>query len=265
MKLLIVNVTIIIFLLLTGCSSEKKLPEDNKVKVGFVYVGPVGDGGWTYAHNQGRLDVDAMEIVSETVYIENVVTFEETEVALKNLVDQGCNVIFSTSFDHLSATLKLSPNHPDVAFEQCSGFKTGPNMGNYFGKMYQGWYLAGVLAGLKTENDTIGFLAAYPISECVRLSNSYYLGAKSVNPDIKMKLNWLYSWFSPKTELIEATKLVNAGCDVIAQECDSGAPQRVAEEHRIWSVGYNTDMRPYAPVSNLTSVVWDWGIYYKQV
>lgn len=264
MKRLILGLLVISLILVAGCGGEKA-KDDSKLKVGFVYIGPVGDAGWTYAHNEGRLAVDKMDIVEKTIFAENVKENAESERTIRQMADQGCDLIFTTSFGFMDYTLNVAQAYPDKTFMHCSGYKTADNMSAYFGKMYQARYLAGIAAGKMTEKNLIGYVAPFPIPECTRLANAFYLGVKSVNPDAKMKIVFVNSWYDPAKEKEYTLSLIDAGCDLIAQHADSAAPQQAAEERGVWAIGYNTDMRDFAPTKNLTSTVWHWDVFYTDV
>lgn len=233
------------------------------VKVGFIYIGPAGDGGYSYAHDQGRIQLEE-ELGVETVIKESVPEGPEVEKVAMDMIDQGCNVIFATSFGYMEYIANLAKEYPDVTFFHCSGFMTDQNLTAYFGRIYEARYLSGIVAGMKTEADTIGYVAAMPIPEVIRGINAFTLGAKSVNPDVKVKVIWTNTWYDPAKEKDAAIALLDQGADVIAQHQDTAGPQQAAEERGKWSIGYNSDMSSYAPKANLTSAVWNWGPYYVE-
>ncbi|WP_070000142.1 BMP family ABC transporter substrate-binding protein [Cellulosilyticum sp. I15G10I2] len=233
------------------------------VKVGFIYVGPTGDGGWSYAHDQGRLYLEE-QLGVETIIKESVPESQEVEAVAASMIDQGCNVIFATSFGYMDYLEKMSKEYPDVKFFHCSGYKTTENMTAYFGRVYQARYLSGIVAGMKTETNKIGYVAAFPIPEVIRGINAFTLGAQSVNPDVKVQVTWTNTWYDPAKEKDAAIALLDSGADVIAQHQDTAGPQQAAEERGVWAVGYNSDMSMFAPKANLTSAVWNWGPYYVE-
>jgi basic membrane protein A and related proteins len=262
-------------LVLTGCTPKSTEPtqgaatgkeKETKIKVGFIYVGPVGDGGWTYAHNEGRLFLEK-ELGVETIYIESVKEDKaEVEKVIEDMIDQGANVIFGTSFGFQEGMLSKAAKYKNVKFVHCSGYETAENMGQYFGKIHEMVYLSGIAAGLKTKTNTLGFVGAFPIPEVIRNINAFTLGAQSVNPDVKVKVNWTNTWYDPVKEKDAALALIDAGADVIAQHQDTAGPQQAAESKGVFSLGYNTDMSKTAPKANMTSAIWNWGPYYvKQV
>ncbi|OQY38106.1 MAG: BMP family ABC transporter substrate-binding protein [Candidatus Cloacimonetes bacterium 4572_65] len=263
-KILLLLMIVTMLISVIGCAKKEAVDTD-KLKVGFVYVGPVGDAGWTYAHNQGRIEVEKMDIVEKTIFAESVQENAESERTIRQMAEKDCDLIFTTSFGFMDYTINSAKDYPEKTFMHCSGYKTSENVSAYFGKMYQARYLAGIVAGKMTENNLIGYVAPFPIPECVRLANAFYLGVKSVNPDAKMKMVFVNSWYDPSKEKEYASSLIDAGCDLIAQHADSAAPQQAAEERGVWCIGYNTDMRDFAPTRNLTSTVWNWSVFYKDV
>ena len=197
-----------------GAANALKPIAKEDIKAGFLYVGPIGDEGYSYAHDQGRLALEK-KLGVKTMYVENVPENADCEKAIRDLIDQGCNVIFSTSFGHMDWTLNVAKEFPNVYFHHCSGYKTADNMSNYFGRMYEARYLSGIAAGLKTKTNKIGYVAAMPIAEVVRGANAFALGVKSVNPDAKVEVKWTNSWYDPALEKQTAIDLLNSGCDVL--------------------------------------------------
>ncbi|MDI7248381.1 MAG: BMP family ABC transporter substrate-binding protein [Bacillota bacterium] len=234
----------------------------SKFKVGFIYVGPIGDAGWTYAHNEGRKYLEAQLPNVETVYVESVPEGGDCERVLTQLAEAGCKVIFATSFGYMDFVQNVAARYPNVVFMHCSGFKTAKNVGTYFGRMYQPRYLSGLVAGKMTRKNLIGYVAAHPIPEVVRGINAFTLGVRAANPNAKVKVVWTNTWYDPAAEKEAAKSLLEAGCDVIAQHQDTPAPMQAAEEKGCYGVGYNTDMRQFAPKAVLTAPIWTWGPYY---
>ena len=230
------------------------------LKIGFIYIGIPGDEGYTYAQNQGRLAVEEKFGV-ETLIVENVPETSDCAAKIRDLIDQGCNVIFSTSYGFLPYTQEVAEEFPDVYFFHCSGFETSENMASYFGRIYQMRYLSGIVAGLRTETDKIGYVAAMPIAECVRGLDAFSLGVASVNPEATVEVKWTNTWYDPTTEKAAAIELLNSGCDVIAQHQDTTSPQIAAEEAGKWTIGYNSPTPYAAPNGYLTAPIWDWGVY----
>ncbi len=233
------------------------------LKVAFVYVSPVGDYGWTYAHDQGRKALEqALENV-QTAYTESVAA-PDAERVIRDYAQKGYKVIFTTSFEYMDPTIEVARDFPDTIFEHCSGFKQAPNAGNYFGRMYQARYLSGLVAGKMTKSNVLGYVAAHPIPEVIRGINAFTLGVREVNPPAVVKVVWTGSWYDPAKEKEAALSLIEAGADVLAQHQDSPATQEAAQERKIYSVGYNTDMSSFAPDAHLTAPVWNWVPYYVE-
>jgi basic membrane protein A len=234
-----------------------------ETRVGFVYVSPVGDAGWSYAHDQGRLAVEAMDGVS-TSFVEAVPEGPDSERVIRNMARKGFDLIFATSYGYMDSMLKVAGEFPDTVFMHCSGFKTAENMGNYFGRMYQARYLSGIVAGAMTRSGTLGYVAAFPIPEVIRGINAFTLGVQSVNPDATVRVVWTKTWYDPATEKEAAKSLLDVGADVIAQHQDSPSPQEAAQERGAYSVGYNSDMSAFAPKAHLTAPIWNWGPFYTE-
>lgn len=266
---ILLAIMLIMALAVTGCGGNDNEPapdaqkdEKPQVKVGFVYIGPVGDGGWTDAHNNGREYLEE-QLKVPTIIKENVPEDSaEVEKVINDMIDQGANIIFTTSFGFMDGTEKAAQNHPDVKFLHCSGFKMSDNMGNYFGRMYEPRYLSGIVAGMKTKTNTIGYVAAFEIPEVIRGINAFTLGVKSVNPEASVKVKWTHTWLDPAKEKEAAKALLAEGVDIIAQHQDTTGPQVAAEEKGVWGIGYNTNMSKAAPKAYMTAPLWNWGTYY---
>ena len=237
--------------------------ESAKIKVGFIYVSPVGDEGWSWTHEQGRQMMEAMPDV-ETTMMESVPEGPDAERAIKNMCAKGYNVIVATSFGYMDAMVKMAKRNPDITFLHCSGYKHSKNMTCYFGRMYQARYLTGMVAGSMTKKNEIGYVAPFPIPEVVRGINAFTLGVRAVNPEAKVRVVWTRTWYSPDDEKKAAEGLLRVGVDVIAQHQDSASPQTAAEARGAYSVGYNTDMSSAAPKAHLVAAVWDWTKFYKK-
>jgi basic membrane protein A len=234
-----------------------------EMNVGFVYVSPIGDAGWSYAHDVGRQEVEKMDGVT-TSYVEAVAEGPDSERVMLNMARKGYDVIFATSFGYMDPMLKVAKQFPEVTFMHCSGFKMADNMGNYFGRMYQARYLSGMVAGAMTKSNVLGYVAAFPIPEVIRGINAFTLGAQSVNPDVSVRVVWTKTWYDPATEKEAAKSLLDVGADVIAQHQDSPGPQEAAQEKGVYSIGYNSDMSQFAPKSHLTAPIWNWGPFYVE-
>jgi basic membrane protein A and related proteins len=233
------------------------------VKAAFVYVGPIGDAGWTKKHDDGRLALeDALGECVETVFLESVPEGAESEAVFEKLARDGNDVIFGTSFGYMDQMLAVAERFPDVVFSHATGFKTSDNMGTYFGAAEEARYLTGIAAGAVTTTNQIGYVAAFPIPEVLRGINAFTLGAQSVNPDITVEVIWTSTWFDPVIEKEAAEALLNGGADVVAQHQDTPSAGEAAEEAGASWIGYNDDMSRFAPNAWLTAPVWDWGPYY---
>jgi basic membrane protein A len=241
---------------------EKGLAKETQV--GFIYVSPIGDAGWSYAHDQGRLYIDKMDGVT-TSFVEDVAEGPDAERVMLNMARKGYKLIFATSYGYMDSMLKVAQQFPKTIFMHCSGFKTAPNMGNYFGRIYQARYLTGMIAGSMTKSNTIGYVAAFPIPEVIRGINAFTLGVQSVNPKAQVRVVWTKTWYDPATEKEAAKSLLDVGADVIAQHQDSPGPQEAAQEKGVYSIGYNTDMTPFAPKAHLVAPIWNWGPFYAEI
>ena len=258
---------------LTACTKEepKKVeapaaapaPKPDPLKVAFIYVGPVGDAGWSYAHDLGRKAVEAkFGDKVKTTFVEKVPEGPDAERVIRDLVAQGNKVVFATSFGYGDAMEKVAKDHPDVLFEHATGYKTAPNLRVYEGRFYEDAYLAGVLAGKMTKTNVLGFVATFPIPEVLRNINAYTLGAQSVNPKVKTKVVWIGSWFDPPKETEAAQSLMNQGADVLLQNTDSTAVLQAAEKNGKYAFGWDSDMSAFAPKAHLASCALNWGVYY---
>lgn len=264
-KLGIIGLTLVLLSLFLITSIQiSPAQAQEKLKVAFVYVGPVGDFGWSYAHDQGRKYLEETLDYVETAYTESVAP-PDVERVIRDYAQKGYQVIFTTSFEFMDPTLEVAKEFPEVIFEHCSGYKTAENMGNYFGRIHDAAYLSGLVAGKMTKTNKLGFVAAHPIPEVIRNVNSFTKGVREVNPEAVVRVVWTGSWYDPPKEKEGALSLIEAGADVIAQDQDSPAALEAAREKGLYSVGYNNDMRQFNPAGYLTSPVWNWGPYYVEV
>ena len=237
----------------------------DKIQVGFIYVGPVGDHGWTYMHDQGR--ITAEEHFGDditTTYVENVKYGPDAERVMTQMAMQGVDIIFATSFGYMEQMLNVAEKFPDVKFEHATGYKTSENMSVYSSKFYQGRYIQGVIAGMMSEKGKAGYIASFPIPEVIRGINAFYLGATSVNPDFDIDVVWVNTWYDPGKEADAATVLIQQGSDIITQHTDSPAALQVAEKNGIFAFGQASDMINFAPKSQLTAIIDQWGPYYVE-
>jgi basic membrane protein A and related proteins len=237
---------------------------DGPVKVGFIFVGPVGDGGWTYEHNQGRLAVEAeFGDQVETVFQESVPEGADAERAMTQMALQGADLIFTTSFGYMDPTINVAAKFPNVKFEHATGYKTAPNVGVYSARFYEGRAVQGLIAGRMTKTNKIGYIASFPIPEVIRGINSAYIHAKKVNPDVEFSVVWAYTWFDPAKEADAAKALIENGADVILQHTDSTAPQAAAADAgNVITFGQASDMSEYAPMPRVSSIIDNWAPYY---
>ncbi len=235
-----------------------------KTKVGFVYVGPVGDGGWTFEHDQGRKAVEAaFGDKVETSYIENVPEGPDAERVMTQMALKGADLIFTTSFGYMDATINVAKKFPNVKFEHATGYKRADNVGTYSARFYEGRAVQGLIAGRMTKSNTIGYIASFPIPEVVRGINSAYLHAKKVNPDVDFKVVWVFTWFDPAKEADAAKVLIEQGADVILQHTDSTAPlAAAAEAGNVIGFGQASDMAEYADGPRVSSIIDNWAPYY---
>jgi simple sugar transport system substrate-binding protein len=235
------------------------------LKVAFVYVGPVGDAGWTYAHEQGRLAMEkALAGKVVTTYVENVPEGADAERVIRKLAADGNKLVFTTSFGFMNPTEKVAKAFPNVVFEHATGFKLAKNMGVYETRQYEGTYLQGVIAAKMSKTGTIGFVGSFPVPEVIRNINAYTLGAQSVNPAIKTKVVWINSWYDPAKERQAAETLIAQGADVLTQNTDSPATLQVAQEKGKYAFGWDSDMAKFAPKAHLTATTNSWGDFYTR-
>ncbi len=233
-------------------------------KVGFIFVGPIGDGGWTYEHNQARLAVEEeFGDQVETIYQESVPEGADAERAITQMALAGADLIFTTSFGYMDATVAVAEKFPDIKFEHATGYKTAPNLSVYSARFYEGRAVQGHIAGKMTKSNIVGYIASFPIPEVIRGINSAYIHAKKVNPDVQFKIIWAYTWFDPAKEADAAKALIEQGADVILQHTDSTAPQAAAQEAgNIITFGQASDMSEYAPMPRVSSIIDNWAPYY---
>ena len=268
----IAAVTAIAAAVLVGCGKKPEAqapapaasaPKAEPLKIAFAYVGPVGDGGWTFAHDNARkaIEKEFGEKVL-TSFVENVPESADAERVIRDMASQGNKVIFGTTFGYMDTMLKLAPEFKDVKFEHATGYKTADNMRTYDSRTYEGAYMAGVIAGKMSKTGTLGVVASVPIPEVIRNINSFTLGAQSSNPKIKTKVVWVNEWFNPPKETEAATSLINGGADVLFQNTDSPAVLKTAQDKGKRAFGWDSDMTAYGPKAHLASAVINWTPYY---
>ncbi len=244
-------------------SAPAPAPKPEPLKIAFAYVGPVGDGGWTFAHDNGRKALEKEfgdKIV--TSFVENVPESADAERVIRDMATQGNKLIFGTTFGYMEPMLKVAPDFKDVKFEHATGYKQAENMRTYDSRTYEGAYLAGVIAGKMTKSNTLGVVGSIPIPEVIRNINAFTLGAQSSNPKVKTKVVWVNGWFDPPKETEAATSLLNGGADVLFQNTDSPAVLKAAEAKGKRAFGWDSDMTAYGPKAHLASAVINWGPYY---
>ena len=265
MKKLLVTLICLLLVLCSFSTASAFAPvAASDLKLGFIYIGDVTDMGYTYAHHQGTLAMQrAFDLRDDQILIKrNISEDSACETAIRELIEQGCHAIFATSFGFMDYMAEMAEEYPDVIFLHCSGYKSNDtNFANYFGRIYEARYLSGIAAGLKTEANKLGYVAAHPFAEVISGYSAFYLGAKSVNPDVEMLVMYTNDWNDPTREAQVAKALIDQGCDVLGQHCDSTAPATTAEAAGMFQVGYNSDMIPAAPNASLTSARIDWSKY----
>ena len=253
-----------VFLGGVGMAAEKQL------KAGFVYVGPVGDFGWSHAHDQGRQFAEKQLPWLKTVYVESVAEADAARIIDRLIQEEKCDVVFTTSFGYMDETIKAGLKYPNKHFMHCSGFKQAKNVGTYFADLYQTYYLNGLMAGALTKNDKIGYVAAFPIPELVRHINAFALGIKTVNPKAAVHVRWTYAWYGPDKAKEAAEALIAAGCDALAFTEDTPAVIEVGQEHTergkpIYTFSHYSPMQPYGEDSVVSGQLVDWGGMYVKI
>ncbi|SMO56058.1 BMP family ABC transporter substrate-binding protein [Paracoccus laeviglucosivorans] len=248
---------------LMAMSAMPAFAQDEKLKIGFIYVGPVGDGGWTYQHDLARqaLEKEYGDKI-ETTFIESVPEGADAERALTQLALSGNKMIFATSFGFMDATINVAKKFPDIKFEHATGYKRAENVATYDARFYEGRAVIGTIAGRMTKSNKIGYIGSFPIPEVIQGINSAYIHAKKVNPDVEMKVVWVYSWFDPAKEADAAAALIAEGVDVFMQHTDSTAPLAKAQEAGALGFGQASDMAAFAPSPRIASIIDDWSPYY---
>jgi len=236
---------------------------EDKLKVGFIYVGPTGDFGWTYQHDQGRQAIEkAFGDAVETTYVESVPEGADAERVLTQMALSGTKLIYTTSFGYMDATQSVAAKFPDVRFEHATGYKQADNVATYSARFYEGRAVIGTIAGRMTQTNKVGYIASFPIPEVIRGINSAYIHAKKVNPDVEFKVVWVYTWFDPAKEADAATAMIEQGVDVIMQHTDSPAAMTIAEEKGIYAFGQASNMSKFGPTAQLTAIIDNWNPYY---
>ena len=251
-------------LMTAALSSLAMASAEKPLKVGFVYVGPVGDAGWTFGHDEGRREMleTLGEEKVETTFVESVAEGADAERVIRTLAQQGHDLIFTTSFGYMNPTLKVAKQFPGVKFQHATGYKRANNVGTYSARFYEGRYLTGVIAGHMTKSNTIGYVGSFPIPEVIQGINAFTLGLRAVNPAAKVKVVWINSWYDPAKEREAAESLIAQGADIINQHTDSPAPVQAAQDKGVYAFGYDTDMTRFGPDAHLTGSLVNWAGYY---
>ncbi|MDW3207906.1 MAG: BMP family ABC transporter substrate-binding protein [Alphaproteobacteria bacterium] len=233
------------------------------LKVSFVYIGPIGDHGWTYAHDQGRLEaIEKFGDAIDVSYVENVAEGPDSERVIRRLAEDGSNLVFTTSFGYMNPTLKVAKRFKDVKFEHATGYQRAPNMATYNARFYEGRAVCGTIAGHMSKTGVAGYIASFPIPEVVMGINAFTLAARKVNPNFQTKVLWVSSWYDPAKEADAAKALIDQGADVIAQHTDSPAALQACEQRGLMAFGQAWDMSSFAPTAHLTAIANKWGTYY---
>src|SRR5210317_788947 len=253
----IVVAAAVVFSMAMGASAA------DKVKVGFIYVGPIGDHGWTYRHDIGRQQVEeAYGDKVETTFVESVPEGPDAERVMRQMAKGGADIIFATSFGYMQSMAKVAKEFPNVKFEHATGYKQSENMATYGLRLYQARHVQGIIAGMMTETNKICYVGAFPIPEVIREINTYYLGAKSMNPDVELIVTWVNTWYDPGKESQAAAVMLAEGCDMVAQHTDSPAPLQEAQKQGKLGFGQASDQYNFAPEAQLTATIDNWGPYY---
>ena len=290
MKLRIILATLLASVALTACDKAEKTTEVTKgatteavakvtekageevkeavkgksatdTKVGFIYVGPIGDHGWSYQHDRSRLALEK-SLGVKTTFVESVPEGADAERVITQLATAGNDVIFTTSFGYMNPTLKVAKKFPNIKFEHATGYKRSDNVSTYSARFYEGRAILGTIAGKMTKSNVIGYIASFPIPEVIRGIDALTLAARKVNPEVKVKVIWVNSWFDPGKEGDAAKTLIDQGADIITQHTDSPAPLQIAEKRGVYAFGQASDMKAFAPTKQLTAIIDNWDAYY---
>ena len=247
-----------------GLATQAVADGHEPTKVGFVYVGPIGDGGWTYEHHQGLLAVEEeFGDAVETVFVESVPEGADAERVMTQMALDGADLIFTTSFGYMDPTINVAAKFPDVKFEHATGYKRADNVSTYSARFYEGRAVQGHIAGKMTESNIVGYIASFPIPEVIRGINAAYLHASRVNPDVEFKIIWVYTWFDPAKEAEAANVLIEQGADIVLQHTDSTAPQAAAQSAGgVYTFGQASDMAEFGPEPRISSIIDNWAPYY---
>ncbi|MDO9596922.1 MAG: BMP family ABC transporter substrate-binding protein [Azoarcus sp.] len=234
-------------------------------KIGYVYVSPIGDAGWTFQHDEGRKELEkALGSKVQTKYVENVAEGADAERVIREFAASGHKIVFATSFGYMNYVERVAKQFPNVTFLHATGYKSGKNFGNYNARFYEGRYLNGVIAGKMSKSNVLGYVAAFPIPEVLQGINAFTMGARSVNPKAEVRVIWVNSWYDPGKEREAAMTLISQGADMLTQHTDSTAVVQAAEEKGVYAFGYHSDMSKYGPKAQLTATTHHWGEFYTK-
>jgi len=248
-----------------GSASAVGIPIE-EINPGFIYISPPGDGGWTFMQEKGRQEMERSFPGLKSYFIESVPEGPESVPAMERLIrSNNSKLVFACSFGFMDYVLEVAEKYPKVTFIHISGYKRAENVGNMFGRMYQPRYLAGLTAGKMSESGKIGYVAAYPLPEVIRMINAFTLGVREVNPEATVNVIWLFSWFDPGKEKEAAKALIDSGCDLLAMHADTGSVAQACEEAGVYVIGYNNDMISFAPTKHLTAPIWNWGKMFSLI
>ncbi len=269
-KALILAAVVLTLVATAAVAHGQREAGENTLKAGFIYVGPVGDYGWSNAHDQGRKYAESKLPWLETIYVESVPEADAARIIDRLIQEEKCDVVFTTSFGYMDDTVKAGERYPDKILMHCSGFKNRENVGTYFAELYQMYYLNGLMAGALTKSNKIGYVGAFPIPEVVRHINAYALGVKDANPDARVHVRWIFSWYDPTKAREAAEALVADGCDALAFTEDSPAVIEVGQEHtekgnQVYTFSHYSPMQQFGPDSAVSGQLVDWGIMYEKI
>ncbi len=272
-KIVLIMIIALSVLAVTGCKKEEKsaaAAEEKRIKAGFVYVGPVGDYGWSYAHHVGKEYAESKFPWLDTVYVESVAESDSSRIIDRFVQEEKCDIVFTTSFGYMDDTIAAGEKYPDTKFMHCSGFKQSENVGTYYGDLYQMYYLNGLMAGSLSKSNKIGYVAAFPIPELYRHINAFSRGIKEVNPEAKVYVKWIYSWYGPDKAREAAEALIAEGCDTLAFTEDTPAVIEVGQEHtekgnQIYTFSHYSPMQQYGEDSVVSGHLANWGVMYEKI
>ncbi len=256
----------LVLVALLGMAGQAACAAEEPLKVGFVYLTPIGDAGWTYQHDLGRIALEKnLGDKVETSFVESVPYGADAERVIRRFASSGYNLIFTTSHGYMNPTIKVAQRFPNIVFENATGYKRAKNVGTYLARFYEGRYLTGIVAGKMTKSNIVGYAAAHPTPSVVRGINAFTIGLRSVNPDAQVKVIWVNSWYDPPKEREAVETLIAQGADIVTHHTDSTAVVQTAEEKGVYAIGYHSDMSKFGPRAHLTATMHDWGDFYTRI